>query len=370
MSHINIEIKARSRNQEKIRNLLKSKNATFKGVDHQIDTYFNVPNGRMKLREGNIENTLIYYNRPNQAGPKQSDINLYFPETDSPLKPLLINALGTKVIIDKQREIYFIENVKFHVDTVKDLGTYVEIEAIGEQGKTDSEELLKQCQFYMKLFEIEPSDLIDVSYSDLLLEKEMTMKKDLTADYWNDRYLEKKTGWDIGEASKPLVKYFETLTDRSLKILIPGAGRAHEAIWLFENGFKNVFVCDWAETAFDILKQTSPNFPCTQLLVSDFFKLENQFDLIVEQTFFCAINPTLRPAYAKKAAELLKSTGKIAGVLFGVDFPKQGPPFGGSKEEYIRIFAPHFEILEIETTAKSIKPRLGSELFFEFKKKG
>ena len=171
MSHINIEIKASSKNHEKIRAILKSKNANFKGVDHQIDTYFNVPNGRMKLREGNIENTLIYYNRPDQAGPKQSDINLYFPEADSPLKPLLVNALGAKVVIDKKREIYFIENVKFHVDTVTNLGTFVEIEAIGEQGKSDSKQLLEQCEYYMDLFEIETKDLIDVSYSDLLIEK-------------------------------------------------------------------------------------------------------------------------------------------------------------------------------------------------------
>ena len=171
MPHINIEIKARCSNQNKIRQILLSENADSRGTDHQIDTYFNVPNGRMKLREGTIENNLIYYNRPDQAGPKQSDVELFKSEPNSSLKQLLTSALGQKVVVDKQREIYFIGNVKFHVDTVKDLGTFVEIEAIGTEPQMDQPFLLKQCQQYLDRFEIEEKDLVEVSYSDLLLEK-------------------------------------------------------------------------------------------------------------------------------------------------------------------------------------------------------
>jgi adenylate cyclase, class 2 len=171
MAIINIEIKAKSNNQDKIREILKSRNANFKGIDHQIDTYFKVSFGRLKLREGNIENNLIHYNRENKAGPKQSDIVLFKSTPDSTLKELLTKALGILVVVDKQREIYFVDNVKFHVDTIKDLGTFVEIEAIDEDESIGKEKLLEQCQFYLDLFQIPKKDLISVSYSDLLLQK-------------------------------------------------------------------------------------------------------------------------------------------------------------------------------------------------------
>ncbi|MDA3856559.1 MAG: class IV adenylate cyclase [Candidatus Woesearchaeota archaeon] len=167
----NFEIKAKSNNQNKIREILKSKNAEFKGTDHQIDTYFKVNFGRLKLREGNIENNLIHYNREDKEGPKQSKIILFKSAPDSTLKELLTKALGILVIVDKQREIYFIDNVKFHVDTVEDLGTFVEIEAIDKNETIGKNKLLKQCQFYLDLFQISKDDLISVSYSDLLLEK-------------------------------------------------------------------------------------------------------------------------------------------------------------------------------------------------------
>jgi len=171
MKHLNIEIKARSNNHEKIRDSLKSHHADFKGIDHQIDTYFKVPKGRLKLREGNIENYLIYYERENKEGPKQSDITLFKAAPGSSLKSILVNANGVLAVVDKKREIYFIENVKFHIDTVEELGTFMEIEAIDETGKIGREKLLEQCDGYLKLFEISESDLISVSYSDLLLEK-------------------------------------------------------------------------------------------------------------------------------------------------------------------------------------------------------
>lgn len=169
MSHINIEIKAKSNNQDLIRGILKSKNADFKGVDHQIDTYFKVSDGRLKLREGGIENYLIHYQRENKEGPKQSDVTLFESVPKSSLKEILTKALGVLVVVDKKREIYFIDNVKFHVDLVEGLGTFVEIEAIDNDGSIGKDKLLEQCQFFLDLFEISQDDLISVSYSDLLL---------------------------------------------------------------------------------------------------------------------------------------------------------------------------------------------------------
>jgi len=171
MAHVNIEIKAKSTNQDIIREILKSKNADFKGIDHQIDTYFKVNNGRLKLREGKIENHLIHYQRENKEGPKQSDVTLFKSDPKSSLKEILTKALGILVVVDKKREIYFIDNVKFHIDIVEDLGTFVEIEAIDNDGTIGKDKLLEQCQFFLDLFKISQEDLISVSYSDLLLQK-------------------------------------------------------------------------------------------------------------------------------------------------------------------------------------------------------
>ncbi len=166
-----VEIKAQCANPNHIRNILKEKGADSKGIDHQIDTYFNVPKGRLKLREGNIELTLIHYHRPNQSGPKLSEVSLYKPKADPALKAVLTSALGVLTVVDKKREIYFIENVKFHIDEVQELGSFMEIEAIDEEDKFTKEELLSQCQHYMALFGIQEGHLIDRSYSDLILDR-------------------------------------------------------------------------------------------------------------------------------------------------------------------------------------------------------
>lgn len=170
MNHINIEIKAKCADQEKVREILTSRNADFKGVDHQIDTYFKANSGRLKLREGNIENSLIYYEREDKEGPKQSNVILVKLEPGSQLKELLSKSIGVLAVVDKQREIYFIDNVKFHLDDVKGLGTFVEIEAIDAVGNIGREKLLEQCNAYLRLFEIKDIDLLTNSYSDQVLE--------------------------------------------------------------------------------------------------------------------------------------------------------------------------------------------------------
>lgn len=168
MSILNIEIKAYCKQPERIRKILKEHDAEFKGTDHQIDTYFEVPDGRLKLRQGTIEQNLIYYRRPNSEGPKASDINLVTAEHPEQLHALLSNALKVKVVVDKKREIYFINNVKFHIDEVEELGHFVEIEAIDEDGTIGKEKLRKQCQYYIDRLGIADEDLVGHSYSDML----------------------------------------------------------------------------------------------------------------------------------------------------------------------------------------------------------
>ncbi|MEN0048196.1 MAG: class IV adenylate cyclase [Bacteroidota bacterium] len=169
--HINIEIKASCTNPKRIKELLVAKNADFKGVDHQIDTYYKSPKGRLKLRAGTIENTLIHYERDDQAGPKQSNVVLFKNEANSSLGEVLRKALEILAVVDKKRAIYFIDNVKFHVDEVEDLGSFVEIEAIDSDGSLGIEHLQMQCRRYMDYLGIENQDLIEQSYSDLLLKK-------------------------------------------------------------------------------------------------------------------------------------------------------------------------------------------------------
>ncbi len=168
MELLNVEIKAKCSQHEKIRNILKELDADFKGTDHQIDTYYRVRNGRLKLREGNIEQSLIHYHREDISEPKQSKVLLYKTESDSFLKKILTRSLGVWVVVDKTREIYFVDNVKFHLDIVKYLGTFLEIEAIDKDGAIGKEKLQNQCMSYLNKFDIKESDLIALSYSDLL----------------------------------------------------------------------------------------------------------------------------------------------------------------------------------------------------------
>lgn len=168
MTHQIIEIKARARDHERPRAVLRERGARFVGRDHQVDTYFRAHEGRLKLREGGLENALIHYRRPDQAGPKHSEVTLYPADPGSTLKALLTGALGVDVVVDKQREIYFLDNVKVHLDEVRGLGTFVEIEAIDGDGSHSLEALRAQCEELMRAFGIEEQDLLAVSYSDLL----------------------------------------------------------------------------------------------------------------------------------------------------------------------------------------------------------
>lgn len=171
MQRLNIEIKAKCAHPEYVRSVLLEHSARFIGEDHQIDTYFRVPNGRLKLREGNIENALIHYQRTNQAGPKKSEVLLYKSQPESSLKPLLVQALGILAVVDKRREIYFIDNVKFHLDRVKKLGNFVEIEAISDNDAKTEQELYEQCRFYINLLGIQEQDLLSNSYSNMIINK-------------------------------------------------------------------------------------------------------------------------------------------------------------------------------------------------------
>lgn len=185
----------------------------------------------------------------------------------------------------------------------------------------------------------------------------------LSADYWDERYKNGNTGWDIGNISTPLKTYIDQLTDKNISILIPGGGNSYEAEYLLLQGFTNVTVIDLAPSVTHSLKEKLRNHgDAIKILTGDFFALTGQFDLIIEQTFFCAIDPSLRAAYATKMFELLSEKGKLVGLLFNRDF-EGGPPFGGNIAEYKQHFAQQFNILTMEPCYNSILPRAGSEAF-------
>lgn len=190
----------------------------------------------------------------------------------------------------------------------------------------------------------------------------------LDSNYWNDRYNSGNTGWDIQVVSRPIKEYLDQLTNKDLSILIPGCGNAHEAKYANSIGFENVHILDFAELAIQNFISTHTNFKKDNIHIEDIFLHVNQYDLIIEQTLFCAIDPTLRSKYAKKMYDLLNDGGKLVGLLFDREF-ESGPPFGGNKEEYLNYFSPLFNIKTFEKCYNSIDPRSGSELFVILEKK-
>lgn len=182
---------------------------------------------------------------------------------------------------------------------------------------------------------------------------------ELDQDFWQARYDEQATGWDVGTVSRPLKEYIDQLKDKTIRILIPGCGFGHEAHYLAEHGFTDVTVIDLVEDAVTGLRNAAPS---VKIVIGDFFEYHGSYDLILEQTLFCAIHPSRRIEYVTKVYELLAENGKYVGVLFNRDFPG-GPPFGGSTQEYEQYLKTHFCTWKLEPCFNSIAPRMGTELF-------
>ena len=188
-------------------------------------------------------------------------------------------------------------------------------------------------------------------------------------DFWDNRYQTNDIGWDVGEITTPLKDYFDQITDKTLAILIPGAGNSYEAEYLHQMGFTNVVVIDISQTAINSFKNRVPDFPSVHCINMNFFELSGRFDIIIEQTFFCAIEKSLRADYAKQAYDLLNPAGKIVGLLFDAPLNEDHPPYGGDAKEYNSYFTPYFKIETMEPAYNSIAPRAGRELFVRLKKK-
>ncbi len=190
----------------------------------------------------------------------------------------------------------------------------------------------------------------------------------LDKSYWQERYDLGKDGWDIGAPSTPLRQFIDGLRDRDLRILIPGCGRAWEGEYLHQLGFRHVVLLDLTGAPFSDLLQRCPTFPKQHLITGDFFAHQGRYDLIIEQTFFCAIDPGFRQRYIAHMRRLLVPGGRLVGVLFDDPQPgptAEGPPFGGSRAEYERMFRPHFPDVRIVPCHNSIPPRAGREVWID-----
>lgn len=195
----------------------------------------------------------------------------------------------------------------------------------------------------------------------------VSFEKPLDAAYWEAQYKAKATGWDLGKVSPPIQTYVDTIKNKNITVLIPGCGNSYEAEYLLDHGFTNITVIDIAPTLVADLKEKFKNNSNIQIVLGDFFEHQGEYDLIIEQTFLCALAPTMRQKYVWKMHQLLASEGKLAGLLFNRTF-EVSPPFGGSKEEYKMLFAVAFDFLKMDVCTNSISPRANSELFFELKK--
>ncbi|MBS1653189.1 MAG: SAM-dependent methyltransferase [Bacteroidetes bacterium] len=192
----------------------------------------------------------------------------------------------------------------------------------------------------------------------------------LDSAYWNNRYSTTETGWDIGYPSTPIVEFINTISNKHCSILIPGAGNSYEGEYLITQGFTNITILDFAPEAITNFKKRVANYDKAKLVCEDFFAHKGQYDLIIEQTFFCALPPIMRKDYVTKMHELLSDKGQLAGLLFNEpNLTPNPPPFGGTKEEYEKIFSPLFHINQMTSCQNSIKPRAGKELFFTLSKK-
>jgi SAM-dependent methyltransferase len=191
--------------------------------------------------------------------------------------------------------------------------------------------------------------------------------KPLDQTYWDNQYQSNSTGWDLGEVSPPIKNYIDTLKDKTIRILIPGCGNTYEAEYLLEQGFTNITVIDIAPTLVENLKTKFKDNPNINIVLGDFFEHQGVYDLILEQTFFCALPPTMRQKYVWKMHQLLEKKGTVSGLLFNRTF-ESSPPFGGSQEEYTLLFQKAFNFLKMEVCQNSATPRAGSELFIELLK--
>lgn len=182
----NIEIKAKCKNLINAREIAEKLKTEYVGTLHQIDTYFTTKEGRLKIREINgKEAQLIPYFKEYSTGPMKSSYSVLPVSDPQNVKNIFNKILGTVTVVDKKREVFLIDNVRVHLDEVKNLGTFIEFEAVYEDKEPDDKDReVKKVSSLMETFKILKEDLLDKSYIDyLLMKKNNTLVKNVEALY-------------------------------------------------------------------------------------------------------------------------------------------------------------------------------------------
>lgn len=165
----NIEIKARCADLEAARAIARDLATEHIGLDRQIDTYFTTRSGRLKLRESSLSGgQLIPYLRPDQAGPKRSDYQVVPVPAPGELKRLLTELLGVHRVVEKEREIFLVDNVRIHLDRVVGLGEFLELEAVFDASAEAEPRERAKVDALMTRLGVAPGDLLEISYEGLL----------------------------------------------------------------------------------------------------------------------------------------------------------------------------------------------------------
>jgi predicted adenylyl cyclase CyaB len=168
----NIEIKARAQNVDRLISRVVEISDTPEATELlQEDTFFNVPNGRLKLREfkdGLTPSMLVFYQRPDTTGPKLSEYYHIAITQPSELKAALTLAMGIKGIVRKRRLLYMVGQTRVHVDEVEGLGNFVELEVVLDDGQSavDGQKIADDL---MRKLDINTTDLLSGAYMDMLL---------------------------------------------------------------------------------------------------------------------------------------------------------------------------------------------------------
>jgi predicted adenylyl cyclase CyaB len=163
----NIDIKARVKSFAGIERRLAALGATLHTDERQVDTYFRVPRGRLKLRvRAGHDSELVYYRRGERGSKRVSDYSLWPVAAPRELERILTAAMGAKAVVAKHREVYLYRNARVHLDQVTGLGRFIEIEVLITKGRRQANELLERL---VSEFDIEGGSMIRGSYSDLVI---------------------------------------------------------------------------------------------------------------------------------------------------------------------------------------------------------
>ena len=189
-------------------------------------------------------------------------------------------------------------------------------------------------------------------------------EKEYSREDWQGHYESDDLGWDLGQVAPPFVKLWEEEKLPVGKALVPGCGRGHEVIFLAENGFE-VTAIDFSKGAVTYLERALKERSLSgRVLHQDFFGLDNShdgiYDLVLEQTFFCAIAPRQRQDYVRNVTRILKPGGMLVGLFYHTD-KEGGPPYNTTRADITVNFAKNFEILELHKTTLSAEQRKDKE---------